>query len=324
LVYYGYRYYSSEHGRWLNRDPVEELGGINIYVFIGNNGVGAVDKLGLTSRSNHVRLYNPSLGIESHTYWSTSENVPDSGGIKVSIDYARAYATAGVGAGAGIVIGIQSLPFVGEAIDIAAITSDKLLGTQFLTEQDKVLIAGLIAAESQLGTVGPNYAGLKGTVWTVQRLLDSIGDVTKSIKRLPNSTPVPGGPLYFGPKNGCIFNPFAGTSNPLGDLTPEEIRKIQEIVDNAGRPLEVVGSAASGSRRGLGSNLPIGKGHGTKSDIDYLVPRSSLDYYKGYEWQLPGIDSGSGIIPGIHNPHIGPAIRFEPGGIPYVVPGTGG
>ena len=46
----------------------------------------------------------------------------------------------------------------------------------------------------------------------------------------------------------------------LGDLTPAEIRQIQGVVDRAGRPLEVVGSAARGHRRGVGSSLSIGKG----------------------------------------------------------------
>ncbi len=36
---------------------------------------------------------------------------------------------------------------------------------------------------------------------------------------------------------------------------------------------------------------------------------------------LPEIDPKSGIIPGTHNPHIGPAIRFEPGIAPDYVPG---
>ena len=34
-------------GRWNNRDPIEEAGGVNLYGFVGNNGVGAVDRLGL-------------------------------------------------------------------------------------------------------------------------------------------------------------------------------------------------------------------------------------------------------------------------------------
>lgn len=46
LVYYGYRYYDSENGRWLNRDPMEEDGGINLYCMTGNNTINDWDYLG--------------------------------------------------------------------------------------------------------------------------------------------------------------------------------------------------------------------------------------------------------------------------------------
>jgi len=52
LYYYGYRYYSSELGRWLNRDPKEESGGLNLYVFVGNNGVNIWDLLGKSPKKD--------------------------------------------------------------------------------------------------------------------------------------------------------------------------------------------------------------------------------------------------------------------------------
>jgi RHS repeat-associated protein len=108
----------------------------------------------------------------------------------------------------------------------------------------------------------------------------------------------------------------------LGDLTVREVRKIQKVVDQAGRPLEVVGSAATGTRRGVGTKLPIGKELGTRSDIDYTVSHSSIDFFEktGLNKKLPSI-APHGIVPGGHNPFIGPAIRFEPGAKPCFVPG---
>ena len=47
--YYGYRYYSPELGRWLNRDPIEEDGGYNLYVFVFNSPAYDVDVLGLSA-----------------------------------------------------------------------------------------------------------------------------------------------------------------------------------------------------------------------------------------------------------------------------------
>ena len=47
LSYYGFRYYSPELGRWLNRDPIEERGGVNLYANVGNDAVNRLDLLGL-------------------------------------------------------------------------------------------------------------------------------------------------------------------------------------------------------------------------------------------------------------------------------------
>jgi RHS repeat-associated protein len=46
FYYYGHRFYSSNLGRWLNRDPIEERGGINLYGFIGNQPTTKIDALG--------------------------------------------------------------------------------------------------------------------------------------------------------------------------------------------------------------------------------------------------------------------------------------
>ena len=47
LYYYGYRFYAPELGRWINRDPIEEEGGENLYALVENNPVLFVDPLGL-------------------------------------------------------------------------------------------------------------------------------------------------------------------------------------------------------------------------------------------------------------------------------------
>ena len=47
LYYYGYRFYSPSLMRWLNRDPIEEEGGLNIYSFCFNSPMSSHDLLGL-------------------------------------------------------------------------------------------------------------------------------------------------------------------------------------------------------------------------------------------------------------------------------------
>lgn len=98
---------------------------------------------------------------------------------------------------------------------------------------------------------------------------------------------------------GAARNAGGQGARALGDLTRAEIKAIQGVVNEAGRPLEVVGSAARGTRNAA-------------SDIDYVAPPSSLKYFEGLEGKLPSIDPSHGIVPGVGNPNIGPVIRFEP------------
>jgi RHS repeat-associated protein len=44
---YGYRYYHPDLGRWPSRDPIAERGGVNLYGFVGNDGINRLDILGL-------------------------------------------------------------------------------------------------------------------------------------------------------------------------------------------------------------------------------------------------------------------------------------
>ena len=50
LYYYGYRWYDPLTGRWPSRDPIEEVGGYNLYGFVGNDGVARIDVLGEWNR----------------------------------------------------------------------------------------------------------------------------------------------------------------------------------------------------------------------------------------------------------------------------------
>jgi RHS repeat-associated protein len=47
FAYYGYRFYDAVRGRWLNKDPIGEIGGVNTYAIVGNNLISRSDFLGL-------------------------------------------------------------------------------------------------------------------------------------------------------------------------------------------------------------------------------------------------------------------------------------
>ncbi len=95
----------------------------------------------------------------------------------------------------------------------------------------------------------------------------------------------------------------------LGDLTASEVGQIQNVVDAAGRPLDVVGSAARAARTAT-------------SDIDYTTANANFGNFEGLEGQLPRIDPEHGLLRGYADPNVGPSIRFEPGTAPYFVPGA--
>lgn len=52
-------YYDPSSGRWLSRDPIEEVGGLNLYGFVGNDPVNHVDVLG---REGWIPNYQPPGG----------------------------------------------------------------------------------------------------------------------------------------------------------------------------------------------------------------------------------------------------------------------
>ena len=56
MLYYGYRYYEASTGRWLNRDPIGEIGGISTSVFMQNDGLNNVDPHGLITARQSVEL----------------------------------------------------------------------------------------------------------------------------------------------------------------------------------------------------------------------------------------------------------------------------
>ena len=60
--YYGFRFYNSVYGRWMNRDPIEEYGGLNIFVFTWNSPLIFVD---IDGRSGWGAPFFPPLGPPS-------------------------------------------------------------------------------------------------------------------------------------------------------------------------------------------------------------------------------------------------------------------
>ncbi|WP_161629778.1 RHS repeat-associated core domain-containing protein [Desulfogranum japonicum] len=79
LVYYGYRFYYPAQERWLNRDPLGEEGGINLYGFVGGNPVNWIDPWGLKTYDG---FWDNLFGVEDrmehyrHYDYTPVSNVP--------------------------------------------------------------------------------------------------------------------------------------------------------------------------------------------------------------------------------------------------------
>jgi len=61
LISYPHRYYNPSTGRWLSRDPADEIGGLNLYGMVGNDPINSIDPLGLWGTKQHNALIDKWL-----------------------------------------------------------------------------------------------------------------------------------------------------------------------------------------------------------------------------------------------------------------------
>ena len=68
LYYYGYRFDSPELMRWMNRDPIEEEGGENLYAMCGNCPINEVDSRGMHRFLTGALLYHKGKSLRLEGY----------------------------------------------------------------------------------------------------------------------------------------------------------------------------------------------------------------------------------------------------------------
>ena len=62
------RYYNPRHGRFINRDPIEEMGGVNLYAYCSNNPVNGYDLLGCVEQDE--------LPEDVRSHWTDYAGIP--------------------------------------------------------------------------------------------------------------------------------------------------------------------------------------------------------------------------------------------------------
>lgn len=82
--YFLHRFYDPNLQRWLNRDPINELGGLNVYNYVANNPINAFDASGLASAAETGANTGYGWGLPGNNPTpeipeSPGENMPGSG-----------------------------------------------------------------------------------------------------------------------------------------------------------------------------------------------------------------------------------------------------
>ena len=73
----GYKTVSGRHG-WLNRDPIQELGGLNLFDYVGNKPISLIDPLGYCDYNAYLRAQQAQQQAEEN---AIAAMYPDRGGI---------------------------------------------------------------------------------------------------------------------------------------------------------------------------------------------------------------------------------------------------
>lgn len=173
LVYYGLRYYSPTLGRFINKDPIEEQGGLNLYGFVGNDGVNRWDYLGMTvqyaprsgwllyGEQGNTQALTGGLSDNSKT-WFSMGTVVDNGGVSVNGtrwegQMATALANAGVAKGEAGRIARDAFDNGLEAAAAGAAERAAIAGAMDLTKlqqaQAKLNQGGSVIVEDRNGRV---------------------------------------------------------------------------------------------------------------------------------------------------------------------------
>jgi hypothetical protein len=143
LVNYGNRYYSPALGRFINRDPIEEAGGLNLYGFCGNDGINRFDVLGDSWLSK----------LWDHTVLSFSKHVAQ------NWDHGRQYVEMAAAIVASCFVGFEVAGWVEDEIIQSAFLSALDSSGSIFAAMDAAAAAGSSFSTAMISAVAGGAAG---------------------------------------------------------------------------------------------------------------------------------------------------------------------
>jgi len=196
--YYGFRYYSPELGRWLNRDPIEEQGGVNLYGFVANDGINFVDKLGLKKECCPSGKWQ-GVGLVVKIQFAisyvqvTGSYVCDDAPIQA--DVIGQDLGWGIAAGAGFSVPVKLTPISG------AMFKKDLIGKTMMDKTEWAKVSAKIGVGSVEAEISDDSAWWNGTGKTSASIKGTVG--------VP-ATPIGGGGSVTVDENGISAQPEVG------------------------------------------------------------------------------------------------------------------
>jgi RHS repeat-associated protein len=312
LVFLRARYYQPVTGRFLTKDPnpgsIYQPQTLNPYVYVLNNPVNDRDPSGEQGENEEEERFGEFLEfaddflLGAAYQWAVNNfnsirfllGEPGRSQLRDRLDQIEKYNRYSLAFQQGRLAGsLTSMVQAAVEFGIGGTTATCGAGTALATSPTGVgvVVGGVGVA------VGAAVVGHSVQVGLIS--VASVGDIKGNIYWIVGEG---GGRGGRGNPGGLPDEAFEG----LVDLTPEEAKQVQAVVEEGGEPLWVVGGVAKGKRH-------------PGSDIDY--------YYEGNAWshpfdtsKLPGFDPRHGILGKFVKRRLGPGILFQPGKPPEFHP----
>jgi RHS repeat-associated protein len=274
LIYYGHRYSSPSMGRFINRDPIEESGGLNLYVFCGNDGINRWDVLG----------NNPIIGDEGR-FESSSLGGAGGGAAIIGAKGGAAFFNYAINEG-NEATGDSELNMGGSDASSLASQQNEAANDQEATAtqeavsqaQSAAIVANLNASlnpgTDAAGAQADAEAGAQLSAWANQSDDTSSASVSAVAASEPSDPPSPPDPA------GLSTAP--GTQGPQGTVTVGPSTVISDYITGSTANLTFLPGAAANDAVGSQTvgilNSAIGSGQDVIVSLGYTNVSSSSGF----------------------------------------------